>query len=114
MYVINAVNVRDALPKAVKHLLSVGHQKQTRVGEALVAPHPVTIFYKEPKQHVLVNPIRDANPFFHLMEAMWMLAGREDGAFLDYYVKDFSKLYGDEEGIVPDAYGHRWRYGGYQ
>jgi hypothetical protein len=44
------------------------------------------------------------------MEAMWMLAGRDDGSFLDYYVKDFSKRFG-KDGIIMDAYGHRWRYG---
>jgi hypothetical protein len=42
------------------------------------------------------------------MEAMWMLAGRQDGAFLDHYIKDFSKTYG-VNGIIPDAYGYRWR-----
>jgi thymidylate synthase len=41
-----------------------------------------------------------------------MLAGREDSAFLDNYIKDFGKLYGTE-GIVMDAYGHRWRCGLY-
>jgi hypothetical protein len=76
-----------------------------------VAQEPVTIHYKFPKQHVLVNRIRDANPFFHLLEAMWMLAGRDDGQFLDHYIKGFSKKYGNEDGRIMDAYGYRWRYG---
>jgi hypothetical protein len=111
MHVINAINVRDALPKAVKYLLDFGIREKTRVGDAMVARSPVCIRYYYPKQHVLVNPIRDANPFFHLMEAMWMLAGREDGVFLDHYIKNFSKDFG-VNGIIPDAYGYRWRYGG--
>jgi hypothetical protein len=45
------------------------------------------------------------------MEAIWMLAGRDDGAFLDHYIKDFSKLYGGINGRIMDAYGYRWRYG---
>jgi thymidylate synthase len=106
---INAANVRDALPKAVRHVLHSGNKEKTRNGDAWVSPSPVSIRYEYPKQHVLVNEVRDANPFFHLMEAMWMLAGRNDGEFLDYYIKDFSKNYGDEHGIIPDAYGHRWR-----
>jgi hypothetical protein len=61
-----------------------------------------------PKQHVLLSPVRDANPFFHLLEAIWMLAGRDDGAFIDNYVKNFSERYADN-GWVPDAYGYRWR-----
>ena len=110
MHVIEAENVRDALPKAVRHVLDQGEREMTRVGDAVVAPEPVTIHYKNPKQHVLLNAIRDANPFFHLMEAMWMLAGRDDGAFLDNYVKGFSEHYGND-GVIMDAYGQRWRHG---
>lgn len=110
MYVINAVNVRDALPKTVQYLLIFGKIEETRGGEALVAPSPVTICYRSPKQHVLINSLRDANPFFHLIEAMWMLAGRDDGKFLDHYIKNFSRDFGDQYGIIPDSYGHRWRY----
>jgi thymidylate synthase len=110
MHVINAVNVRDALPIAVKYLMHHGEKTQTRNGNALVAPIPVAIRYINPKQHVLINPVRDANPFFHLMEAMWMLAGRDDGAFLDHYIKDFSKKFGTN-GRIMDAYGQRWRVG---
>jgi thymidylate synthase len=108
MFVINAANIRDALPLAVKYVTRFGEKEITRNGLATVSPKPVTIRYRYPKHHVLVNAVRDANPFFHLMEAMWMLAGRKDGAFLDHYIKDFSKTYG-VNGIVPDAYGYRWR-----
>jgi hypothetical protein len=41
------------------------------------------------------------------MEAMWMLAGRNDGAFLDNYVKNFSKDFG-VNGVILDGYGFRW------
>jgi len=107
--VINAINVRDALPSAVDYLLIQGIREQTRLGEVLASPGPVCIQYLNPKEHVLFNPIRDANPFFHLMEAIWMLAGRHDGSFLDNYIKDFSKRFGNN-GIIMDAYGYRWRY----
>jgi thymidylate synthase len=110
MHVISAVNVRDALPKAIKYLLTYGHKEKTRLDDAWVAPGPVCVHYHDPKQHVLVNKIRDANPFFHIMEAMWMLTGRNDGIFLDHYIKDFSKQFGVND-IIPDAYGYRWRHG---
>ena len=110
MHVIEATNIRDALPQATRYLLEYGVLEKTRVGPAYVAPCPVTIHYKIPKQHVLLNPIRDANPFFHLMEAIWMLAGRDDSAFLDNYIKDFGKKFG-KNGTIMDAYGQRWRRG---
>jgi thymidylate synthase len=109
MFVINATNIRDALPLAVKYVKRFGEIELTRNGRAIVSPKPVTIRYRYPKHHVLVNAVRDANPFFHLMEAMWMLAGRNDGEFLDYYIKDFSKKFGNQNGIITDAYGYRWR-----
>lgn len=110
MFTIDAINVRDALPKALNYILATGMKEQTRIGDALVAQEPVAIRYRFPKQHVLISKVRDANPFFHLMESMWMLAGRDDGAFLDFYIKDFSKNYGSN-GTIMDAYGQRWRYG---
>jgi thymidylate synthase len=110
MYVIHAANVRDALPKALRYILHTGEKEKTRNGDAWVCQTPVTIRYEYPKQHVLVNHVRDANPFFHLMEAVWMLAGREDGEFLDFYIKDFSKQFGTY-GKIMDAYGYRWRNG---
>jgi thymidylate synthase len=110
MHVITATNIRDALPLAVDYLMNFGLREQTRLGEVLASPMPVTIWYQNPKQHVLLNRVRDANPFFHLMEAMWMLAGRDDSAFLDSYIKDFGKRFA-VDGVVLDAYGQRWRYG---
>lgn len=110
MHVIQAVNVRDALPQAVEYMLKRGVKEETRLGSALTATEPVTICYTDPKQHVLLSPVRDANPFFHLMEAMWMLAGRQDSAFLDHYIKDFGARFG-KHGIIMDAYGYRWRHG---
>src|SRR5215469_11094047 len=110
MHVIEARNVRDALPKAVKYIITEGDPEDTRLGQALVAPGPVTIHYTHPEERVLISRVRDANPFFHLMEAMWMLAGRNDGAFLDHYITGFSEKYG-VGGMIPDAYGYRWRHG---
>jgi thymidylate synthase len=53
-------------------------------------------------------PERDANPFFHLMESLWMLAGRNDVEFVSRYVarmRDFS----DDGVTFHGAYGYRWR-----
>jgi hypothetical protein len=65
-------------------------------------------------ERVLFCPIRNANPFFHLMESLWMLGGRNDLPWLAYYNKRMSE-YSDDGGLTqPAAYGHRWRvYFGY-
>jgi thymidylate synthase len=60
-------------------------------------------------ERVLFCKKRDANPFFHLMEGLWMLAGRKDSAYLNRYVATFGERFGESDGTIHDAYGHRWR-----
>ena len=83
--------------------------EQTRNGPAIVYPEMVTTIYKFPDQRVLFHEGRDANPIFHLMESIWMLAGRRDVSFL----KQFNKRMADfsDDGInFNAAYGYRWRH----
>ena len=108
MKIFEVSNVASALPQVVDYLIRHGRKEQSRNGSVLVSPTPVMTIYDQPDERVLFSPIRDANPFFHLMEAMWMLHGDNDAKFLNYYVKDFGDRYG-EDGILHGAYGYRWR-----
>jgi thymidylate synthase len=83
----------------------------SRVGECLMIEEPVTITYTHPHERVLCNSARDCNPFFHLYEALWMLAGRDDIAPLTYYNSQYAKFV--QDGDCPNAngaYGYRWRH----
>ncbi len=107
MHVLDARNVNEALPKMLQHLEKKGERNSSRAGEVIVAPTPVTTVYRKPMERVLFSPIRDANPFFHLIEALWMLAGRRDVATLAHYVRRMSKF--SDDGIsFHGAYGYRW------
>lgn len=108
MRVIEAENVNTALGLALPYLLSEGIAENSRNGTVLVAPGPVMTIYRNPTQRVLFSPLRDANPFFHLMESLWMLAGRNDVYFPMYFNKRF-KEYSDNGHNVHGAYGWRWR-----
>lgn len=110
MHVINARNVEEAYQLGMQHLSTFGVRSPSRAGEVLVAPSPVTTVYHRPQERVLMDTNRDANPFFHLMEAVWMLAGRRDATWLDRYVRDFSSRFAEENGEAHGAYGHRWRW----
>jgi hypothetical protein len=57
---------------------------------------------------VLFHPERDANPFFHLYESLWMLAGRNDVAGPLKYAKQMA-AYSDDGETFWGAYGWRWR-----
>src|SRR5580765_2443338 len=107
MHVIKVRNVHRALPEGIAHLLKYGVERDSRNGPVLVAPWPVTTHYTSPRERVIFWPERDANPFFHLMECLWVLAGRNDVAFLDQYVKHM-KSYSDDGNTYHGAYGYRW------
>lgn len=108
MEVIVANNIHDALWAGISHLLEEGVKSDSRGGAVLVAPTPVTTVYNNPQQCVLLNPTRDANPFFHFMEALWMLAGRNDIQFPCHFNKSYSQ-FSDDGRTMWDAYGWRWR-----
>jgi uncharacterized protein YodC (DUF2158 family) len=61
-----------------------------------------------PMNRVLFSPVRDANPFFHMMEGLWMLAGRSDVAWPAFFNKRFTE-YSDDGVVLNGAYGCRWR-----
>lgn len=83
-------------------------RKQSRNGPVLMIDEPVTVTYSHPRERVLFNAARDANPFFHLYEALWMLAGRNDVESVAYYAKQM-KEYSDNGKTLNGAYGYRWR-----
>ena len=108
MKVISVRNVHEALPEAVHQMLQWAHTEQTRNGQVLRCPTPVTTVYSEPRERVLFWGQRDANPFFHFFEGLWMLNGQMDVAPLARFVKSISK-FSDNGSTFHGAYGYRWR-----
>ena len=82
--------------------------EETRNGPVIAFPEPVVTTYELPTERVLFHAGRDANPIFHLMESIWMLAGRNDVAFLDKFNSRL-KQYSDNGKTYNAAYGYRWR-----
>lgn len=105
---IYARNVNDAYAQGLSVLMTHGGVEDSRNGQVIVAPWPVVTVYENPRERVLFNGKRDANPFFHLFEALWMLAGRNDAAFLTRFAKQLGE-YAEDDGLIHGAYGHRWR-----
>lgn len=107
MHLITANSVSDALTEALMKMKNADRET-SRVGDVLVMPRPVMTEYQEPLNRVLFSPMRDANPFFHVMEAMWMLAGRNDLAWPLTFNSRFGS-YSDDGRTIYGAYGWRWR-----
>lgn len=105
---IKVMNVNQALSEGLHWLRQAGIREKSRNGPVLVSPEPVTTTYRFPMERVLFSPRRDANPFFHLMEALWMLAGRNDLAWPLFFNSRF-KEFSDDGVTTHGAYGYRWR-----
>jgi len=100
-------NVAQALPEGAYQLLHFGQETQSRNGPVKVLPVPLTTVYMRPTERVLLDPDRDANPFFHLMESLWMLAGCNDVEFVSFFNSGMVN-YSDDGETFNAAYGHRW------
>jgi hypothetical protein len=72
-------------------------------------PSPVLTEYAKPWQRMLFCPERNANPFFHIMEGIWMLAGRDEAEWVVKFNKQMLE-YAEEDGTFAGAYGFRWRH----
>lgn len=112
---VNSAECADhALFQGLNTLLAEGVKSASRNGPVLVTPFPVVTVNVSPMNRVLFSAQRDANPFFHLNEALWMLAGRNDIKWLDQFVGNFSERFGDKDVVFGTtyqhgAYGFRWR-----
>lgn len=108
MYVIQTAGVNGAWNQARDYLNQWGVENGSRNGPVLVAPGPVITVYANPLERVLADPIRNANPFLHLFESFWLLAGREDVAFIAQFAANMA-TFSDDGKVLRGAYGYRWR-----
>jgi len=106
---IKVRNVNQAFSEIFWRLKAEGLKPEpTRNGPALVMPEPVITIYECPVERVLFHPGRDANPIFHLLESVWILAGRRDVAFLQQFNSRIGQ-YSDDGKVYNAAYGYRLR-----
>lgn len=108
MKVIAARNVSEALILGLSALKQDGVDRPSRNGNVRVFPGPVTTLYERPQERVLFYPERDANPFFHFMEGLWMISGRCDVDWISEFSSNISN-YSDDGVTFHGAYGYRWR-----
>lgn len=108
MKVLEARNVSEALLFGLHALNNEGVLRDSRNGPVKVFKTPVTTVYDKPKERVIFYPERDANPFFHFMEGLWMIAGRDDVEWISRFNSSIAN-YSDDGVTFHGAYGARWR-----
>jgi len=105
---IIARNTNDLQSKVYAALQEHGVSDTSRNGNVLRFSEPVTTILTNPLEKVNFCPVRDANPFFHLVEAMAMLAGHNSVKLMSYFAKNMLSF--SDDGVSYNAfYGTRMR-----
>ena len=106
-------DINEALPHALPLLLQhgVSHTAASVANEKATIEWPGVFVteYRRPQRNVLFDPVRDANPFFHYLESMWILMGRNDVKFLAHVLPRMAD-YSDDGTVFHGAYGYRMRH----
>lgn len=101
-------NVNEALPQAMMLLRNRGIKRVSRGIEYIEHAGPVMTMYATPQRRVLFDPVRDANPFFHLIESLWILAGSNSVTLPQMFLSRIAQ-FSDDGYTFHGAYGHRLR-----
>lgn len=101
-------NASHALSEGLSIVTRYGEERGSRNGPVKAMDEPITITYLNPAERVIFFAERDANPFFHLFECLWMLAGRRDVKGVAQFVPGM-RNYSDDGRRFNAAYGYRWR-----
>lgn len=101
-------NIPEAYLEVIWALKTYGVVEDSRNGKVISIPHPVELRVKNPRQRVLWDIDRDANPFFHVMEFVWMMAGSKSLEWIEKFNSGLAK-YSDDKLTLPAGYGYRWR-----
>lgn len=109
MLSFNFRNVCDAYYELIWNMKINGVERDSRNGRVLTITEPVGVTLTHPEERVIFDEVRDANPFFHLLESVWMLAGEQHVGWLLEFNKKMAD-YAESDGILRGAYGFRWRY----
>lgn len=103
---LTAFNVNDAFSECLWKMKIMGVHVESRNGPVRTIAVPFGLTIHRPWQRVLYDPVRQANPFFHVMEFIWMMSGSNKSEWISYFNSRMNE-YADE-GVIRGAYGHRW------
>lgn len=108
MQIIQTRNPHQGIPDLLDKIDRTGVLRDSRNGAVLMFPEPTTIVWGKPTERVVFWKCREANPFFHLFESLWMLAARRDVKFVSQFVQRMG-TFSDDGKNFHAAYGYRWR-----
>lgn len=105
---ITGRNVHQTFEQALQIMRLCGKSEESRNGPVVTLQSPTIIEIERPWERVLWTPERKANPFFHLLEFVWMLAGSRSSQWISQF-NSRMKTYAEDDGTINGAYGYRWK-----
>lgn len=108
MNTIWATNIPQAYTEAIIKLRTWGEEEESRNGPVITSQDPVLLSITNPRERVLFDKTRNCNPFFHVMETVWMFSGSNDVRWIEQFNKGFREFADRNTNILHGAYGHRW------
>jgi hypothetical protein len=108
VFEINGVDINEAYDEGIIKMRICGVKDDSMRGPVYSIPGPAMLTIEQPWQRVLFDPTRNANPFFHVMEFIWMMAGSDKVHWIAQFNKNI-RASADTSGIIHGAYGLRWR-----
>lgn len=101
-------SINQMYPEMMMTMRMQGVRHASQRGTVLSLEHPLLVSVQNPTQRVLLDKTRLCNPFFHVAEAVWMMAGLKSTKWLSHFNKGITE-YADDDGTINGAYGYRWR-----
>lgn len=108
MNVIYGTNIPQAYTESIIKMRIWGEEESSRNGPVITSPDPVLLQVSDPTQRVLFDKVRNCNPFFHVMEWVWMLSGSNDVHWIEQFNRKFRDYADTGTDTLHGAYGHRW------
>jgi thymidylate synthase len=104
---ITAKSAPEAYYEGLYIMKAFGQEEPSRLGRVKVMPEPTLLTLENPRQRVIFNRQRNCNPFFHVMEFVWMMTGSRDVLWISKFNKQMLEYANSLK--VHGAYGYRWR-----
>lgn len=107
MHFFRTINTNTLAPQLYHTMMTHGVSSPSRNGPVLRLPGPTICVIEAPEQRVHFCPVRNANPFFHLFEAMAMITNNNDAAFLGWFAKQMLSYVDEGQSGFNAFYGTR-------
>lgn len=105
---IRAYNAPTAYEEVLWRMRRSGEKRDSRNGQVIRLTEPLLLAIDYPTERLITDPIRDANPFFHCMEFIWMMTGSDQAEWITQFNSRIVD-YAEPHGVFWGAYGNRWR-----